>query len=169
MGMLILTWKVMWKFRPKEVLGHVIALARLCEKGMQFNWSQYLCTKFLANVFEVQEEGNHCYYAWLLLLIVLIGWKTPQDTQFPNIEPNMYEVAHYTHYGTWRSPQESQWTSSFGCCSTLHYSKQFSEIRGYRSPSKKIVRRLQTLKPYFTTWTSTQRALWKEFCMNYHT
>lgn len=74
---------------------HVIALVGRCEKGVIYNWSKYLCNEFLENVHEAQEEGKKFHYAWILLLISLIGWNTPKGTQFLEIEPQICEATNY--------------------------------------------------------------------------
>lgn len=44
---------------------------------------------------EAQEEGKNFYYAWLVLLIVLIDWRTPTEAQFLDIEPNPCAATRY--------------------------------------------------------------------------
>lgn len=78
-----------------EVLVPVISLAVQCAKGIHYNWAQYLCKELLKNYREAQEEGNEFHYAWLFLLIVLVAWRTPEDSQFPPQEPNLPNAAKF--------------------------------------------------------------------------
>jgi len=36
------------------------------------------------------------HYVWLLLLIVLVAWELPEDSQFPSVALNLLEVVKYT-------------------------------------------------------------------------
>jgi len=69
----ILVGKVMRKFRTDEVPAPVVALTEHCMEGVQFNWSEFLCTQFLENFCEAQEQGKTFHYAWLLLSIFLVA------------------------------------------------------------------------------------------------
>lgn len=69
----ILAGKVMRKCRTDEVPASVILLATQCAKGVQFNWSHYLCSKFLANfamvkMIETPSTMHGCCFllCWLL-------------------------------------------------------------------------------------------------------
>jgi len=81
------------KCRSTEVPAIIIALAKECAVGEQFNWAQFLCEEFLTNCREVQEEGNTFHYAWLLLSIVLVTTDLPEDSQFPSLDQDWPEVA----------------------------------------------------------------------------
>jgi len=52
-GVRITTWllagKLTRKFHVDEVLASVIALAKQCVEGVQFNWALFLYNKFLTN------------------------------------------------------------------------------------------------------------------------
>lgn len=89
MGTLILGCKLMRKCRPKTVPAHVISLAEQCEKGILYNWSQFLCEDFMDNVREVQEMGKQFCYSWLLFFIALVAWETLDDAVLPEIEPGV--------------------------------------------------------------------------------
>ena len=51
----LLADKLMRKCRVDKVPAFVIALAKQCIKGVQFNWVQFLCDVFLTNCREAQE------------------------------------------------------------------------------------------------------------------
>lgn len=57
-GTLVLECKIMRKFQPKTVSTHVISLAVKYEKGVLYNWSQFLYEQLLQNVRESQEMGK---------------------------------------------------------------------------------------------------------------
>ena len=52
MGTRLLAYKLMRKCQVVTILTYVIWLSGWCEKGVSFNWAQYLCDEFLANVRE---------------------------------------------------------------------------------------------------------------------
>lgn len=52
MGTLLLACKMMCKCRASVVPAYVIQVAGRCEKGVCYNWLQYLCEEFLYNVRE---------------------------------------------------------------------------------------------------------------------
>jgi len=64
-------------------------------KGVQFNWSEFLCTKFLENCFEAREQGKTFHYAWLLLSIMLVAREFPDNSQFPIIDKELLEATKY--------------------------------------------------------------------------
>ena len=64
-------------------------------KGMQYNWMRYLCQEFLANCREAQEERNSFHYTWLLLSIVLVAWRLPEDSQFPLHKDELPKAARF--------------------------------------------------------------------------
>ena len=41
------------------------------------NQATFLVNQFLTNCIEAQEKGTEFHYAWLLILIALVGWKEP--------------------------------------------------------------------------------------------
>jgi hypothetical protein len=41
------------------------------------NWATFLVNQFLTDCIEAQEKGTKFHYAWLLILIALVGWKEP--------------------------------------------------------------------------------------------
>ena len=59
------------------------------------NWSDYHHGDFLANFCEAQELSKKFDYVWLLLLIVLVAWELPEDSQFPLVAPDLPEAAKY--------------------------------------------------------------------------
>lgn len=76
----ILTCKVMRKCHANEVPVPVVALAKQCTEGVQFNWSKFLYMKFLNNCREAQKEGKTFHYGWLLLSIVLVAGELIEDS-----------------------------------------------------------------------------------------
>lgn len=55
----------------------------------------YLCSEFLANYKEAQDQSKTFHYAWLVLSIVLVTWELPKDSQFPLIASDLPEVAKF--------------------------------------------------------------------------
>jgi len=91
----MLVGKVMCKCRAEEVPTSMVALAKQCAEGVQFNWSKFLCKEFLENFYKAQEQGKMFHYAWLLLSIVLMAGELPEDSQFPTIDMDLLEAAKY--------------------------------------------------------------------------
>ena len=60
LGTMFLACKLMHKWKVSTVPAYVIQLAGQCGKGVYFNWAQYLCDKFFANVRESQDLGRSC-------------------------------------------------------------------------------------------------------------
>lgn len=106
----------MWKCCADEVSTPVVALAVQCIKGVQLNQANYLCSKFLANCHEADEQGKTFHYAWLLLSIVLVAWELPEDSQFPLIALDLLEAAKYA----------SLWETKYAQC--IRESKIFSVL-----------------------------------------
>ena len=96
-----------------EVPTPVVALAEQCTKGVQFNWSKFLCTKFLENCCEAQEQGKTFHYAWLLLSIVLVVGELPKDSQFPIIDRDLLEVGKYALLWATEDPKWNRNTKIF--------------------------------------------------------
>ena len=95
-SMQILDGKVMRKCHTDELLEPIISLASQSAEGMQFNWSRYLCSEFLADFHEAQDERKTFHYAWFLLSILLVARELPEDNQFPNIEHDFPEAMRYS-------------------------------------------------------------------------
>lgn len=55
----------------------------------------YPCSEFLANYHEAQKQGKTFHYVWLLLLIVLVEWELPEDSQFLSIASDLPEAMKY--------------------------------------------------------------------------
>lgn len=49
----------------------------------------------MLNCREAQEQGKTFHYVWLLVSILLITRELPKDSQFPNIDRDLLEVAKY--------------------------------------------------------------------------
>lgn len=78
-----------------EVLVPMISLAAQCTEGVHFNWSCYLCSEFLVNCREAEDESKTFHYVWLFLSIVLVSWELPEDSQFPPLKTGFPEVAQF--------------------------------------------------------------------------
>ena len=89
--------KLMRKFQVATFPTYVIQLAGKCGKGVYFNWAQYLCDEFLANVRESQDLGHAFCYSWFLFLIVLVTLEALVESILPELNPDMCEGARYTH------------------------------------------------------------------------
>jgi hypothetical protein len=63
------------------------------------NWATFLVNQFLIDCIEAQEKGMEFHYAWLLILIALVGWKEPGDYQFLKTTSRGNAVARYETYG----------------------------------------------------------------------
>jgi len=85
----------MMKCLADEILTHVVSLATQCVKGVQFNWSRYLCQEFLENCREAQDETKSFHYAWMLFSIVLVAWELPKDSQFPPLDEGLLEDSQF--------------------------------------------------------------------------
>jgi len=88
-----------------EVLAPVVSLATQCEKGVQYNWAKYPCKEFLAHYREAQEESKLFHYAWLLLSIVLVAWRLPEDSQFPPHKEDLPEAAWFASLYSTKDPE----------------------------------------------------------------
>ena len=97
MGTRLLACKLMRKCQVAIVPAYVIQLARQCVKGVFFNWAQYLCEEFLANVHKSNEQGTSFFYSWLLFLIALVAWDKPKELVIPKLPAGMCEGAWYAH------------------------------------------------------------------------
>lgn len=47
------------------------------------------------NFKESQEDNTPFCYAWLLLSIVLVAWRLPEDSQFPPHKDELLEAARF--------------------------------------------------------------------------
>ena len=92
---------------------HVIKIVGQCEKGVYFNWSQYLVEQFLDNVLKAQERGKVFYYSWLILLIVLVSWELPKDAVFPPLENDMCEGAWFSNLWDSKEPKHIEENKTF--------------------------------------------------------
>jgi len=64
-------------------------------EDIQFNWVHYLCSEFLANYGEAQDDSKTFHYSWLLLSIVLVAWELLEDNQFPPIEKDLLAAENF--------------------------------------------------------------------------
>lgn len=63
-------------------------------KKVQYKWVQYLC-EFLANCCKAHEDNKLFHYAWLLLSILLVTCRFPEDSQFLPLEEDLPEAAKF--------------------------------------------------------------------------
>lgn len=85
----------MRKCRADEVPAPMITLAGQCVEGVQFNWENYLCAKFLPNCHKAQEQGKMFHYAWILLSIVLVAWKLLEHSPFLSVTLDLPKGVKY--------------------------------------------------------------------------
>jgi len=50
------------------------------------------------NFHEAQERGKTFHYAWLMLLIVMVAWEVPEDSEFYSIVQNLLEAVKYNSF-----------------------------------------------------------------------
>jgi hypothetical protein len=60
----------------------VIATIEQSDIGVQMRRATFLLNQFLIDHKEAQDKGMEFHYAWLLILIELVAWKEPKETQF---------------------------------------------------------------------------------------
>lgn len=54
-----------------------------------------MCKECLIDCSESQEEAKMFHYAWLIILMVVVVWKEPEDSSFPYFKVDICEVAGY--------------------------------------------------------------------------
>ena len=59
----VLARKWLCKVWSTKCIVGVVALAELCAKGVQINWSQFLLNELLADAVESQEKDNAFHYS----------------------------------------------------------------------------------------------------------
>ena len=91
----LLACKIIWKCRPTEVPAPVIKIAINCVEGYSYNWAAYLAKEFLEDSRETHEKGRPFHYSWLIILITLVGWQEPTETQFDVVPAHMPGIARY--------------------------------------------------------------------------
>jgi len=60
----------------------LIVAAEKCASGVQMNWVTFFVNQFLTDYKEAQDNGMKFHYAWLLILIELVSWRDPRETEF---------------------------------------------------------------------------------------
>jgi len=100
----ILANKVMRKCRMDVVPAPMVSLAAQCTEGVQFNWSRYLSSDFLANCREAQDESKTFHYAWFLLSIMLVAWDLLEDNWFPPMEAKFLEATQFASLWATKNP-----------------------------------------------------------------
>lgn len=56
---------------------------------------RYLCSEFLTNCKEAQNDSKMLHYSWFLFSIVLVTWDFLEDNQFPLVEKDLPEAAKF--------------------------------------------------------------------------
>jgi len=59
--------------------------------GVQFNWAQFLCDKFLTNC-----KGKTFHYALFLLSIIFVVGEMSANNRFPTTEGDLPKATRYT-------------------------------------------------------------------------
>jgi hypothetical protein len=88
----IMACKLLRKCRKEEVSTRVVASAAQCVEGTTLSWAPYLLNLFLDDCKDAHDLRKKFHYSWLLILIVLIGWKEPKYSFF-SIRPIPYHGA----------------------------------------------------------------------------
>jgi hypothetical protein len=81
-AMYVMACKLLRKCHKDQVPKSAIETTEKCIAGVQMNWVMFLVNQFLMDCREVQDKGKKIHYAWLLILIALVAWREPKDTQF---------------------------------------------------------------------------------------
>jgi hypothetical protein len=100
----VLACKLLHKCQKDEVPAAVIAAVEKCIEGVQMNWATFLVNQFLQDCIEAQEKGTKFHYAWILILIVLVGWKEPGYYQCMGTSDRGSMVAWYANL--WNTPNK---------------------------------------------------------------
>jgi len=74
---------------------------------------QYLSKEFLLNCHEPQDNGKEFHYAWILLLISVIAWRLPEDSQFPPQDAYLPEATKFTSLCVTKDPERVMETKIF--------------------------------------------------------
>jgi hypothetical protein len=67
------------------------------------NWATFFLNQFLIECEEVQDKRTKFHYTWLLILIALLAWREPNDTQFfgvkdkPCLDARYHNLWHTTN------------------------------------------------------------------------
>jgi hypothetical protein len=51
-------------------------------KGTLLSWTPYLLNLFLDDCKDTRDLGTKFHYAWLIILIVVVGWGEPKYNEF---------------------------------------------------------------------------------------
>jgi hypothetical protein len=86
--------KLLRKFHKEEELAGFIVVVMHCMKGVMFSWKPYPMNQFLIDCRDTQDNGTEFHYSWLVILIVLVGWKEPKFSLFLDRMGKCY-VARY--------------------------------------------------------------------------
>ena len=107
----LLACKVMRKCRPTEVPSPVIRISMNYAEGYSYNWAEYIVKEFLEDVQDAQEKGRPFHYSWLLVLIALVGWREPLETQFRDAPENTFDAAKYASLWVSQDKKHQQMTN----------------------------------------------------------
>jgi hypothetical protein len=78
----LMDFKLLRKCRKEEAHAGVIAVVVQCAKGTLLIWSPYLLNLFLEDYKDAQDLGTEFHYAWMIILIYLVGWGEPKYNRF---------------------------------------------------------------------------------------
>jgi hypothetical protein len=78
----LMACKLLRKCHKEEAPARVIAAVAQCTKGTLLSWSPYLLNLFLDDYKDAQDIGTEFHYAWLIILIALVGWGEPKYNGF---------------------------------------------------------------------------------------
>jgi hypothetical protein len=59
------------------------------------NWTTFLLNQFLIDCEEVQDKGTKFHCSWILIIIILLAWREPDDNQFLGIKAKPLLATHY--------------------------------------------------------------------------
>jgi hypothetical protein len=78
----LMAYNMLRKCRKEEVSAGVFAAAAQSANGTMLSWAPYILKLFLDDYKYVQDLGIYFHYSWLLILIVLVGWREPPYSYF---------------------------------------------------------------------------------------
>jgi hypothetical protein len=117
----ILACKMPRKYRKEEVLAGVVVAAAQCANGTSLRWVPYLLNLFLEERKDVHDLGTEFHYSWLLMLIMLMGWRESPYSYFCEWIGRC-RVTRYTLLGRKSDPKHRS-------TNTGTFSKYFIEIQ----------------------------------------
>ena len=112
---------VLRKCKPNQVSGPAIELADTAKDGVQYNWALYLFHQFTDDCIAAQDHNQLFHYAWMLILIGLVGWKEPKQGIFTQTRTS--EGLTTRTYGRHRKSQSRTPTTWFSITTMTNYAK----------------------------------------------